>query len=121
MDRAEASRIIDMKDIASRLDYDFDLFRELAELFIEDSARLMKLIKTNIDNSDFPMLRKTAHTLKGSISNFSCESAYNSALMLEKASAAASENEVKDAYDLLVKDIDNLQKALSVIMKLDGF
>lgn len=79
------NNILNIPELVERLDGDFELFVELSELFFEDSSSLLKKIEDSINNNDSEALRKSAHTLKGAVSNFSAQKAYDAAYDLEVA------------------------------------
>jgi len=112
---------INQVELADRLDHDFELFIELAELFFEDSQSLLQKVKCSIDENDPDSLRKSAHTLKGAVSNFSATSAYDAAYELEMA---GKENRLSDApglYDKLVEEIDNVTIEMKKMIETDNF
>jgi len=77
--------VLNIPELVERLDGDFELFVELSALFFEDSSALLSKIEDSINNSDSDSLRKSAHTLKGAVSNFSAQKAYDAAYELEVA------------------------------------
>lgn len=96
---------IDRAELAERLDSDFDLFRELADLFFDDSASLMGRIKSSIDSGDMEGLRKNSHTLKGAVSNFSAQGAYDAAFELETAGRNSNTDGLAGKYSSLENEI----------------
>jgi len=107
---------INRKDLNERLDGDIDLYRELAEIFINDSKTLLQRIRESIDTGNAQQLYKSAHTLKGAVSNFSAQKAYDAALALE---IQGKENTLENAgpsYDDLTARIDELITAMTLLM-----
>jgi HPt (histidine-containing phosphotransfer) domain-containing protein len=107
---------INRKDLAERLDNDIELFRELAELFMEDSTSLMQKIQDSIDSSDHIQLRKSAHTIKGSVSNFSAQKAYDAAFNLESIGKNEELDRAESAFEELKGEIKNLKEAMKLLM-----
>lgn len=89
------SDIINIPDLTERVDNDFELFMELALLFFDDSEVLLNKIEDSIKKGDADALRKTSHTIKGAVSNFSAQKAYDAAYELE---LAGKNNELADAH-----------------------
>lgn len=56
---------IDGPMLFSRIGYDMDTLQEMIEIFDEDCARLLSAIGVAIHQSDFAMLKRHAHELKG--------------------------------------------------------
>ena len=67
-----------------RVGGDEDLLREIAGLFLEDYPNLMTQIQQAVGNSDALALERAAHSLKGSLSNFGSDAAYQAAFDLEQ-------------------------------------
>ncbi len=107
---------INRKDLSERLDGDIELFKELAELFMEDSVSLMQKIQNSIESSDSNQLRKSAHTIKGSVSNFSAQKAYDAAFDLEKIGKNDELEKAGAAFEVLRNEIDNLRGAMKLLM-----
>ncbi|HPS57565.1 MAG TPA: Hpt domain-containing protein [Spirochaetota bacterium] len=112
---------INRSELAERLDSDFDLFRELTDLFIDDSASLMGRIKNSIDSGDMESLRKNAHTLKGAVSNFSAQGAYDAAFELETAGRNSCIDGLADKYTALENEIQAVIQDMKSILEKGSF
>ena len=66
-----------------RLGGDEELLREVARLFLDEYPALMVVIREAVAARDADALQRAAHNLKGSVSNFGADAAYNAALVLE--------------------------------------
>jgi HPt (histidine-containing phosphotransfer) domain-containing protein len=66
-----------------RVEGDRELLREVVELFISESPRLMEQVRHSIVAADSHGLERSAHALKGSVSNFGARSAQALAAQLE--------------------------------------
>jgi len=66
-----------------RLGGDEELLREVARLFLDEYPALMVEIREAVVARDANALERAAHTLKGSVSNFGADAAYNAAFVLE--------------------------------------
>jgi HPt (histidine-containing phosphotransfer) domain-containing protein len=109
--------IINRKELAERLDNDMILFRELAELFMEDSPKLIDNIRNAINDSDPDRLRKYAHTLKGSVSNFSAQAAFEAAYALEMIGRNRDLSRAEEAFSLMIEKINEARTAMNQLMK----
>lgn len=110
--------VLNRKEVYHRVDDDMELLQELIELFLEDYPQLMSDIHSAIQNGDATALKSSAHTLKGSVSNFCAQSAVDAALKLEIAGGnedlstaeadfvalQTSMNEVSNALEELARD-----------------
>jgi len=80
-----AGQAIDVRALMDRLDGDWMLLEELVSLYLDDEPVLMKQIARAIAAGDAEALRRSAHTLKGSVGNFCAPAAQAAALALESA------------------------------------
>lgn len=108
--------IINKNSLSERLDGDFELFKELSELFIQESVNLLDAVEKAVKTKNGEKIGKTAHTIKGAISNFSADKAFNSALDLERLGKNNELDKVETAFKNLKKEIKQMQKALSILM-----
>eukprot|EP01118_Nematostelium_gracile_P020302 TRINITY_DN9808_c0_g2_i1.p1 TRINITY_DN9808_c0_g2~~TRINITY_DN9808_c0_g2_i1.p1 ORF type:complete len:802 (-),score=295.06 TRINITY_DN9808_c0_g2_i1:82-2220(-) len=60
-----------------------ELLSELATIFLKESTQMVEAVKAAIDAQDGARLYTSAHYLKGSISNFSADAAFQMAQVLE--------------------------------------
>jgi len=60
-----------------------DLLKELVDLFMDDSFRLVDRIGKAVTSKDADELEKAAHALKGSVLNFEAKQVANIAQVLE--------------------------------------
>ena len=67
----------------SRVGGDAELLREIAQLFIEDYPRVLAELHRAIESGDSKTVERTAHGLKGSVSNFGAPAAVDAARTVE--------------------------------------
>jgi len=75
--------ILDREALLERVGGDVDLLRELVDLFMEDSLRLVDRISRAVMSKDADELEKAAHGLKGSVLNFGAKTVADVAQGLE--------------------------------------
>lgn len=109
--------IINRDELRERLDNDMELFIELVEIFVNDSAKLLNNIDEAIKKEDSSSVGKTAHTLKGAVSNFSAIKAYESALELEKIGKNGEIDKAPVTFETLKKEVEILIQALEELKK----
>jgi HPt (histidine-containing phosphotransfer) domain-containing protein len=73
----------DREKFLSKFDGDFEVATEIANIFIEDSARMMGQIRMAAGAGDWKKLKEEAHSLKGTVGNMSAVRGYQLALDLE--------------------------------------
>ncbi len=113
--------IIDVPELIERLDNDFELYLELLDLFINDSASLISRIENAIINRDSEALRKAAHTLKGAVANFSAPAAYDAASILEKTGKSKELTNAEAQFLKLKTEIDSVIKEMKKISQKGSF
>ena len=67
----------------ARVGGDEALFREIAQLFLDEYPGLLTSLKQAVADGQSESVHQTAHTLKGSLGTLAAEAAYQTALMLE--------------------------------------
>lgn len=76
-------QILDRKTLLGSVENDLDLLRELAEIFFAESPSLLAQIRTGLAEHDPEQVERSAHTLKGALSNFGAMRACEAARELE--------------------------------------
>lgn len=72
----------------ARVGGDTELLRELAQLFLEESPRLMAELRLAYEQGDARQVERTAHGLKGSVANFGAKPAVEAAYQIEQLGKA---------------------------------
>lgn len=94
---------------------DVDLLRELAGVFETEWPKWQTILRTAIEKGDAEQVRRTAHTLKGSLSTFAATEAQSVAEELE---FAARDGRAADFSDIL----ERMESAMGVLLEpLIGF
>jgi HPt (histidine-containing phosphotransfer) domain-containing protein len=109
--------VFDKDEVMERVDGDIELLMDMVELFIADYLKLMSNIKNAITQKDSKELGRSAHTLKGSVSNFSANSVYEIALELETMGRNNDMSNAEEAYTDLEREMERLIKAFDVLRK----
>jgi PAS domain S-box-containing protein len=92
------------------------LARRLVDLFLQDSGRLVDDINHAINDRDAERLRRAAHTLKGSVSNFPAGAARDTAARMEIIGFDADFDAAQEVFPLLEKEIDRLRGLLPTLI-----
>ncbi|MBU0681278.1 MAG: response regulator [Proteobacteria bacterium] len=101
-------------DALAGVDNDLALLRQLVEIFISEIPQYLGSIRLAIDTRDHQVLRESAHKLKGAVSNFRAQAAYDIAFKLEKmATEQANWPEIERHSVLLVDRVHELRDALN--------
>jgi HPt (histidine-containing phosphotransfer) domain-containing protein len=99
---------IDRELALSRVGGDADLLREIASLFLEDYPKVMADLHAAAEQGDALGIERTAHSLKGSVSNFGAYTVIETACKLEDLGRTRRLGEVTP----LLKTLDHALAAL---------
>jgi HPt (histidine-containing phosphotransfer) domain-containing protein len=116
-----AEEHINTRALKERLEGNFGLFRELAELFITNKDNLVEPLEKAIAEKNSAGIGKAAHTIKGAVANFSATGAFNAAYELEKIGKNNELDKVNGAREILLREIENMTEALTWIMGKGSF
>jgi PAS domain S-box-containing protein len=100
-----------------RVDGDRDLLKEVASLFFEDTPRLLTEVRNAIQRGDGKALERSAHTLKGSVSNFGARVAFEAAFSLERMGRNGDFARASEVYVQLERQVTLLVPALETVLK----
>jgi PAS domain S-box-containing protein len=109
---AEFSGALDRRALLDRVEGDVELLGDLIELFKEDSARHLAAIRDALDGKQADVVRRAAHTLKGTCGNLGAPQAAASALELEKLAAAGNISGAQASLRSLEEQIQRAGKLL---------
>jgi CheY-like chemotaxis protein len=90
-----------------------DMLKELAQLFLEESARALPEIRAAVTCVDVARLADKAHTLKGAVACFAAPRAVAAAQRLELMARANNLAGLDEAWATLAREIERVQAALS--------
>jgi CheY-like chemotaxis protein len=105
--------VLDGVALAELVSGDRDFLRELARLFGEETPGLLAQMGQAIESGDRDLLRRGAHTLKGSAGNLCGLRTAEVALLLEQFAQAGDFVQARQAHMLLGDEVGKLQQALA--------
>ncbi|MCP5467681.1 MAG: response regulator [Deltaproteobacteria bacterium] len=109
---ATQTQSYDHASVMERVGGDETLMREIVQIFVEESPLLLHEIEGAIHEKDSHKLERSAHSLKGSVSNFSAKKAYDAAYQLEKIGHEGDIETAEEIYKNLEKEIKVLTEEL---------
>lgn len=98
-DKSDA--VFDRALALSRVGGDVELLKEIAVLFLNDYPKSLSELHQAVESGDARMLERTAHGLKGSVSNFGARPVVDAALQLETMGRAQKLVEVEQVLHTL--------------------
>ena len=105
--------VFDREAIMERVEGNIELLRDIVQLFQDDSPKLMATIRDAVSRRDGNALERAAHTLKGVISNFGAQAAFEASLKLEKFGGEGDPTLCREQSEVLEQRIEELCLALS--------
>jgi len=109
---ATGEDVVDWTEALNTVRGDGHLLRELAEVFLEESPGLMKAIREAVEAEDAAALRRSAHTLKGSVYYFGLSRARELALALEKMAQDGNLEKAEETLVALEGEMERLAPVL---------
>jgi PAS domain S-box-containing protein len=108
--------VIDRNVALAYVGGDGDLLQELIGLFLKECPGWMNEIRAALANGDALRLKRTAHSLKGSMAVFGAQSAIAAALTLETMGQSRDLTNGEAAYTALEQQLARLKPALSEVL-----
>ena len=108
---------IEEAEILARFDGDVELARELAGMFLDECPKYLGDIRDAISTGDPKALEHSAHTLKGSVGNFSTKDAHASALQLEILGRLGSLDGATQILQKLEEQLGSFNRILAGLAK----
>jgi HPt (histidine-containing phosphotransfer) domain-containing protein len=96
----------------NRVNGSVELLRKIKELFRRDSPKLLAELRAAVLDDDAVHLKRSAHTLKGSLSYFGAAAAFEAAHRLETLGRSGDLTEAHKALGELEEALDRLDPAL---------
>jgi two-component system, sensor histidine kinase and response regulator len=99
----------------SRVGGDSDLLREIVELFLADYPVTLEKIRSAVSARDAAAIEQHAHSLKGSVSTFGAQNAFDAALTLERQGRTGDLSGVETGLTQLERALGALRPELETI------
>ena len=110
-----AESALDKELALSRVGGDLELLQEIALLFLSDSERMAREIEKAVAARDAKALDRSAHTLKGCVSNFGAQRLYECAMALERMGRTGDLSKMDPAFRTLRAEIIQLENDLRAL------
>ena len=105
---------VDWSVAKARLGNDMDVLREFAQLVRKQAPTLLADLRISIETEDVKLLRRSAHTLKGSVSYFGAEPLAQAALALEILGRIESFDNSRELLAVVENELSRMQTALDI-------
>ena len=115
MEFSEQLAKLDKAIALERLGGDEELLKEVAALFLDEYPTLMAEIKDAVETKNANQLERAAHSLKGSVSNFGSDAAWQAANEMERIGRANELANSEVAYTHLALVMEAIRPELSAL------
>jgi two-component system, sensor histidine kinase and response regulator len=99
----------------SRVGGDMELLREVVGLFLDDYPQSLDMIRDAVARGDQSSLERHAHSLKGSVSTFGAQEAFDAAQALEKQGRTGDLAQAQDGLERLEHALSALRPELEAL------
>jgi PAS domain S-box-containing protein len=115
--RIARDRTMDHAAALARVEGDAGLLSEMAELFLNNSPKLLEEMRRAVERRDAAALERAAHTLKGSVANFGAREPFEAAEKLEQAALQGDFSSALNAFRELEASLGQLRPMLETYRK----
>ncbi|MBI3667208.1 MAG: response regulator [Acidobacteria bacterium] len=109
--------VLDKNDFLARVNGNAELMKDLVRVFLTECPKSFARIEKAVAARDSKALEFSAHSLKGSLGNFSARSAFEAALQLEMMGRRGDLTDAEQAYFKLHEEIERLKPELAALGK----
>jgi CheY-like chemotaxis protein len=103
---------IDRVSLLERVEGDQELLTEMIHLFQEDAPNLLAAMRDALERGDMVVLERSAHSLKGALSNLSAKATAAAALQLEKDANCKNAELAKKSFAQVERAMEQVLPAL---------
>lgn len=111
------AQLFDESELMERVDNDLEFLADTVQMLETDGRALMLELKTAVASGDAPAVGRTAHALKGMVSNFCSPAVQTLALEVEKAGKAGDEAGAAAASEKLEPGLEALVVELAAFVR----
>ncbi|ACS81478.1 Hpt domain-containing protein [Maridesulfovibrio salexigens] len=112
MNLTDAPERFDLQSALDRFSGDHELLEEAIEIFVEEAAKHLEAIKTNIEQGNLKEASASSHTLKSECGAVGAIQAHSLSHTLEKGAANGDMEEALEIYPQLKKEVELAIKLL---------
>ncbi|HWZ98546.1 MAG TPA: PAS domain S-box protein [Candidatus Dormibacteraeota bacterium] len=107
---------VDVQELLTRVENDWELLRELAGIFREDFPRYEKTLRSAIENKNTVQVAEAAHALKGMLSNFAAAQAAEVASEIEQLAKGGKDADLAPSLAKFEKETAGLMGELEGLL-----
>ncbi len=109
----KTQELIDRASLLERVEGDQELLSEMIQIFLEEAPGLINTMRGALQSGDMVLLERSAHSLKGAVSNLSSKATAAAALKLEQDAKENNSQSAKESLAAVERTMKLLLPALS--------
>jgi len=109
------AQAFNLTEALERVEGDMELLCEMIDIFLEEYPQMLADIEQAVAISDPQALQHSAHTLKGSVSNFAAPGATTASFALEKMGKQQELSQAAAALSTLKHELERLGPSLAIL------
>jgi signal transduction histidine kinase/HPt (histidine-containing phosphotransfer) domain-containing protein len=108
-----AEKSYDRQIAMAHMEGDGDLFREMAELFIEESPKMIAQVQNAVSQGDIDAIAKAANAIEGSLGVLAAANALHAVDLIETIAQSGDPQGMQEAAGALVVEVQTLSSELA--------
>ncbi len=104
---------VDKKQALVNCDGDEELFREIVQIFLEDTPKRIEALSQAVEADDADLIQKTAHSLKGASANLAAGPLRQASQVLEKVGRDHQTALARERFRRVQHEWERLKKYLT--------
>ena len=105
--------VFDLTKALEQVGGDREVLKEIIDIYCQEYPKQLQQIQEAIDKKNAVMAGNVAHTIKGAVANFGAKPSFGAALNLEKIGKSGDLSHAKEAFDVLKKELERLDRELN--------
>jgi signal transduction histidine kinase/CheY-like chemotaxis protein len=111
-----ATKAFDPQQALAQFEGDTAVFGAVVSVFFDEIPKHLDALAKDVEAGNCESLARSAHTVKGMLSNFAAEAGVQAALRLEQAARAGDQRKAKEAFSGLEQAIEQLKTELASLV-----
>jgi two-component system, sensor histidine kinase and response regulator len=111
-----AAKVLDRREMLAQFEGDAAILGSVVSLFLSEIPKHVEALAKEVEAGNCESLARSAHTVKGMLSNFAAKAGVEAALKLEQAARAGNQQAVREAFGGLEQAIEELKPELASLV-----
>jgi two-component system, sensor histidine kinase and response regulator len=112
-----AAKVLDPQGALAQCEGDTEMLGSVVSLFFREIPKHIEALVKDIETGDCDSAARSAHAVRGMLSNFAAEAGVQAAFALEQAARAGDSRGAREAFAVLEKAIEELKPELASLVR----